>query len=42
MQASTIVEPTENVAAAATIEGTQNVTTTMGEHMMHSQQVVWW
>ncbi|XP_066354838.1 uncharacterized protein [Miscanthus floridulus] len=38
-KASTIVEPTENVAAAATIEGTQNVTTTMGEHMMHSQQV---
>jgi hypothetical protein len=41
MQASTIVEPTENVAAAKTIEGTQNVTTTdQGEHMMHSQQVV--
>ena len=40
MQASIIVEPTENVAAAATIEGTQNVTTTEGENMMHSQQVV--
>jgi hypothetical protein len=40
MQASTIVEPTESVAAAATIERTQNVTTTEGEHMMHSQQVV--
>jgi len=40
MQASTIVEPTENVAAAATIEGTQNVTTIEGENMMHSQQVV--
>jgi len=39
MQSSTIVEPTENVAAA-TIEGTQNVTTTEGENMMHSQQVV--
>jgi uncharacterized protein YjdB len=40
MQASTIMKPTENVAAAKTIKGTQNVTTTEGEHMMHSQQVV--
>jgi hypothetical protein len=35
------VEPTQNVVAAAvTIEGTQNETTTEGEHMMRSQQVI--
>jgi hypothetical protein len=42
LQASTTMEPTEieAVVASTTIDGTQNVTSTEGEHMMHSQQVV--
>jgi hypothetical protein len=35
------VEPTQNVVAAAvTIQGTQNKTTTEGEHMMRSEQII--